>query len=185
MENAQIQEIIEAAYGTQALEFDEHQDRLVVRVPRSMIHEFCLFLRESPELQFNFLSDLTAYDLQELDLEPRFELVYHLYSIGENYHRLTVKAGVPENDCRIDSVSDVWMNAEFTECEVWDMFGIQFDNHPHLYRLLMHEDWEGHPLRKDFPLGGSTSFYYKRDTHEYAGEPQGMVPRIRVQKGDV
>ncbi|MBN1516811.1 NADH-quinone oxidoreductase subunit C [Candidatus Sumerlaeota bacterium] len=185
MENAEIRKIIEEAYGARGLEFGEQRDRLVVRAPREIIHELCLFLRDHAELQFNYLSDMTAYDLLDLGLEPRFEVIYHLYSIGEKYHRIIVKAGVPEDDCQIATVSDVWMCAEFAECEVWDMYGIRFENHPNLYRLIMHEDWEGHPLRKDFPLGGSTSFYYKRDTHEYAGEPQGMVPRIRMQKGEV
>ena len=66
-----------------------------------------------------------------------------------------------------------------------DMFGIVFNNHPDMRRIIMPDNWEGHPLRKDFPLGGSESFYYKQDTHEYAGEPNDLVPRIRVQESDV
>ncbi len=143
-------------------------------------------LRDNAELSFNMLSDVNAVDYLELGRTPRFDVVYHLYSI-DHHHRIRLRAPVGEEpeECEIESVCGMWAGASFMERETWDMFGIRFNNHPDLRRILMPDDWEGHPLRKDFPLGGSTSFYYKQDTNEYAGEPKDLIPRIRVQDSDV
>lgn len=141
-------------------------------------------LYESPELNFNFLSDITAIDWLETGRTPRFDVVYNIYSLT-HYHRLRLRAAVEETKPTIDSVCELWGTANYLEREVYDMFGIIFYGHPDLCRILMPDDWEGHPLRKDFPLGGSTSFYYKQDTGEYSGEPSDQVPRIRAQKADV
>ena len=142
-------------------------------------------LRENPRTALDMLLDVTAIDYLEVGREPRFDVVYHLFSLA-HHSRLRLRAPVPEGEeCRIGSVTGLWKGASFMEREVWDMFGIRFDGHPNLRRILMPDNWEGHPLRKDFPLGGATSFYYKQDTNEYAGEPDDLVPRIRVQEGDV
>jgi len=141
-------------------------------------------LRSDSDLQFNHLSDVTAIDYLNLDREPRFDVVYHLYSLV-NYQRVRLKVPVGEDDCEIESITGLWSGASFMEREVYDMFGIKFLNHPDLRRILMPDDWKGHPLRKDFPIGGSKSFYYKHDTGEYTGEPDDLVPRIRVQEGDI
>lgn len=141
-------------------------------------------LKSDDALKFDMLSDITAIDYLNLDREPRFDVVYHLYSLTF-YHRVRLKAPVSEDDCRIDSVCPIWTGANYLEREVFDMFGIEFTGHPNLERILMPDDWKGHPLRKDFPIGGSKSFYYKHDTDEYAGEPDDLVPRIRVQEGDI
>src|SRR5690606_11860904 len=100
-------------------------------------------------------------------------------------HRMRVKAGVPEDDPVIESVYSVWHGADWMERETFDMFGIIFRNHPDLRRILMPEDWEGYPLRKEFPLGGVKSFYFKRSTDPRAGEPKNLVPRIREQLSDI
>ena len=141
-------------------------------------------LREDEALQFDMLSDVTAIDYLNLDREPRFDVVYHLYSL-ERGHRLRIKAPVGEDECEIDSICELWAGAAFMEREVYDMFGIRFAGHPDLRRILMPDNWKGHPLRKDFPIGGSKSFYFKHDTNEYAGEPDDLVPRIRIQDGDI
>ena len=109
------------------------------------------FLKNDLELRFNFLVDLTAVD--RYPLEPRFEVVYHLRSMNSG-RRLRLKAMVSGEQAVIDSVVSLWPVADMLECEVYDLFGIQFAGHPNLRRLLMPDDWEGHPLRKDYPVEG-------------------------------
>jgi NADH-quinone oxidoreductase subunit C len=100
------------------------------------------------EYGFDMLADLSAVDY--LGQEPRFELVYHLNSIQKNI-RLRIKSPITEGE-EADSVVSLWPIANWLEREVWDMFGIKFKNHPDLRRLLMYEEFEGHPLRKDYPI---------------------------------
>jgi NADH-quinone oxidoreductase subunit C len=106
-------------------------------------------LRDRPELRFAFLAELTAVDYWPR--EPRFELIYVLVSI-EHRARLRMKVRLPADDARVGTVSGVWPAANWLEREVWDLFGITFDGHPDPRRLLMPEDWEGYPLRKDYPV---------------------------------
>ncbi len=106
------------------------------------------FLRDDSQLEFDMLSDLCAVDY--LGREPRFEVVYHLYSVKRN-HRLRVKVGVAEDACEVNSIVDVWPAANWLEREVWDLYGIRFRGHPDLRRLLLYEEFEGFPLRKDYP----------------------------------
>ena len=105
-------------------------------------------LRDAPSLRFNVLIEVTAADY--LPRAPRFEVVYHLLSMS-NRRRLRLKVRVGA-DGVVPTVQDVWPGAGWPEREVWDMFGIVFDGHPDLRRLLMPEDWEGHPARKDYPV---------------------------------
>ncbi len=106
-------------------------------------------LRGRPELAFTFLSELTAVDFWPR--EPRFELVYALVSI-EHRARLRVKVRLPSAGARVATVSGIWPAANWLEREVWDLYGIEFEGHPDPRRLLMPEDWEGYPLRKDYPV---------------------------------
>ena len=130
------------------LESAEFRGELTLVVKRDDIVPVCRFLRDDAELSFNFLSDLTAVDRS--GREPRFDVIYHLYSLDKKHRlRLKVKAGEAES---VPSVTSVWSNANWFEREVFDMFGIGFDGHPDLRRILMPDDWVGHPLRKDFPL---------------------------------
>ena len=117
-------------------------------VKAARIVEVMRFLRDTPELEFDMLTDVTAVDY--LGEEPRFEVVYHLYSVGRN-HRLRVKARVPEEPAEIDTMTGLWSSANWMEREVWDMYGIRFLGHPDLRRILLYEEFEGHPLRKDYP----------------------------------
>lgn len=110
------------------------------------------FLRDDADLAFKFLADLTALD--HYPNEPRFETVYHLLSI-RTAERLRLKVRLPGDDPRVASLVPVWPAANAFEREVFDLFGIRFEGHPFLRRILMPEDWEGHPLRKDYPVQGS------------------------------
>ena len=118
-------------------------------VKKEEIVAVCTYLRDDEELLYNFMMDLTAVDY--LGREPRFEVVYHLYSLPFN-RRVRIKAGVSESECRIDSVVPVWIGANWFEREAYDMYGITFTGHPELRRILLYEGFEGHPLRKDYPL---------------------------------
>jgi NADH-quinone oxidoreductase subunit C len=117
-------------------------------VDAAKILDVMRFLRDTPELEFDMLTDVTAVDY--LGQQPRFEMVYHLYSLGKN-RRLRVKARVPEQPAEIDTLSELWSSANWMEREVYDMYGIRFKGHPDLRRLLLYEEFEGHPLRKDYP----------------------------------
>jgi NADH-quinone oxidoreductase subunit C len=110
--------------------------------------DVCAALRDTPALRFNVLLEVTAADY--FPREPRYEVVYHLLSIP-NRLRLRLKVRVPSAGS-LPTVQGVWPAAGWPEREVWDMFGIIFDGHPDLRRLLMPEDWEGHPARKDYPV---------------------------------
>lgn len=184
--NAAVQVLNQAAPGCVHEQVVSPSGEVTLLIDKTHAHAAVKALRDDPGLSMTLLSDVTAVDYYEMGREPRFDVVYHLLSL-EHAHRIRLRAPVGEEpaDCRIDSVTDLWKGADFMEREVYDMFGIRFDNHPNLQRILMPDNWEGHPLRKDFPLGGATSFYYKQDSHEYAGEPDDLVPRIRVQDGDV
>ncbi len=118
-------------------------------VKKEKIRDICLFLRDDPDLLYNFMMDLTVVDY--LGRDPRFEVVYHLYSLPHN-RRVRIKALVPESDLTIDSVVSVWVAADWFEREAYDMYGVVFAGHPNLRRILLYEGFEGHPLRKDYPL---------------------------------
>jgi NADH-quinone oxidoreductase subunit C len=114
------------------------------------VQEIFRLLKEDPQLDFNFLVDLTAVDYLD-KRTPRFEVVYHLYSLSKN-HRLRVKIPVAGEDPVVDSLTPLWKGANWLEREVWDMFGIRFRGHPDLRRILLYEQFEGYPLRKDYPV---------------------------------
>ena len=110
------------------------------------------YLRDEPRLRFNFLSDVGGLDLGEF-AAPRFAIVYQLYSLIHN-HRLRVKLHLDEEDARIPTVEGIWTTANWLEREIFDMFGVVFEGHTDLRRILMPADYDGHPLRKDFPIKG-------------------------------
>lgn len=126
----------------------QHGDETVLIRPEGIL-DVARFLREDPDLKFRILLDLTAVDWPEQT--PRFEVVYHFYA-PERRARLRVKARVGGEAPSIASLVSLWDGANWYEREVWDMFGIVFDGHPDLRRLLMYDEFEGHPLRKDYPF---------------------------------
>jgi NADH-quinone oxidoreductase subunit C len=118
----------------------------------------CLYLRDDSDLAFDFLSSVTGVDRWNLpDNSPRFEVVYHLYSIRFK-RRLRLKVRVHEGEA-VPSVTGVWESANWHEREVFDLFGVPFEGHPDLRRILMPDDWEGHPLRKDYPVQASPKWW--------------------------
>ena len=140
------------AWNTAAVE-DAQLDRgeLTLTLERSALREACAILQSDPAARFTFLSDLTCVDWHPR--EPRFEVVYHLLSIPRK-ERVRLKVRLAGDDPNLESVTSVWPAANFFEREVFDLFGVRFSGHPYLRRLMMPEDWEGHPLRKDYPVEG-------------------------------
>ncbi len=135
-----------------SLEAGPSVDFPTLYVPADTLVATCVALRDTPSLCFNVLIEITAADY--LPREPRYEVVYHLLSIP-NRSRLRLKVRVAGSDAAegvVPTIQRVWQAAGWPEREVWDMFGIVFDGHPDLRRLLMPEDWEGHPARKDYPV---------------------------------
>jgi NADH-quinone oxidoreductase subunit C len=123
-----------------------------VVVPREAIADVCGFYKTTPGLEFTMLSDLCGVD-RGPEEDPRFEVNYHLFSTTK-FHRLRLKVLLTEDDARVPTVTSVWRTANWHERETWDMFGVRFEGHPDLRRILLPEDWQGHALRKDFPLRG-------------------------------
>ena len=129
--------------------FDRNE--LTIWVGRTGLREACLTLKDDPQLQYSVLADITCVDWYPN--EPRLEVVYHLFSIlNKRYLRLKVK--LSGDDASVDSLVPIWPGANFFEREVFDLFGVRFDQHPNLTRIMMPENWEGHPLRKDYPVEG-------------------------------
>ena len=118
------------------------------RVRRDAWTRVCLFLRDDPTTDMKMASDLTAVD--RFGREPRFDVVLHLYSVTKK-HRVRLYAGVPEDDCGIESVVSVWPGMDWFEREAYDLYGVRFRGHPDLRRILMYPEFVGHPLRKDYP----------------------------------
>jgi NADH-quinone oxidoreductase subunit C len=127
------------------------REEMTIYVDRANLREACALLRDDPACAFNFLSDVTCVDWYPA--EPRFEVVYHLLSIPKK-ERVRLKVRLDSASPAVESLTSLWPGANYFEREVFDLFGIRFNGHPYLRRLLMPEDWEGHPLRKDYPVEG-------------------------------
>jgi NADH-quinone oxidoreductase subunit C len=155
MDPLQIAKMIEEKFAGQVLGTTSYVGQVGVMLTKDKIRDICLFLRDEPSLRMDHLADLTAVDFSRYpgDDGLRFEVVYNLISTVHR-HRIRLKVRVPEEDPRIDSVSSVWQTANWHERETYDLMGIKFDGHPDLRRILLPEEWEGHPLRKEYPLKG-------------------------------
>jgi len=144
--------------GEAVIDSHEYLGDATVLVERERVVEVLRTLRDHEKQRFNFLIDLTAVDY--LGRDPRFEVVYHLASIDADLrgtepsrvrHRVRVKTPISEDPCEVDSVVELWPAANWMEREVWDLYGIRFTGHPDLRRILLYDEFEGHPLRKDYP----------------------------------
>jgi NADH-quinone oxidoreductase subunit C len=149
--NEKVLERIKAKFGDAGLEPAEFRGELTIVVPGQRIVEICRFLKEDDDLSFNLLADLCGIDMYTP--EKRFGVIYNLYSFKTNL-RIRLKVFVEEEKPNVPSVTGVWGTANWHERETYDMFGIIFEGHPDLRRIYMPEEFEYHPLRKDFPLMG-------------------------------
>ena len=147
---------LKGRFADSVISVTEFRDEVSVTVRKEDISEICSFLKEN--LGYNLLVDVTAVDYQ--GKRPRFLVVYHLYSLPKK-ERLRLKAPVCESDPTIDSMYPIWKSANWLEREVFDLFGISFNKHPDMRRILMPAEWVGYPLRKDYPLQGPDREPYK------------------------
>ncbi len=165
-----VQAFLADRFGEAVVEAHAFRGDATVVVQRERVVDVLRALRETP-WRFEMLIDLTAWD--RLPAEPRFEVVYHLLSL-ERGERLRVKTRVPGTDPVLPSAVAVFAGANWFEREVWDLFGIRFEGHPNLVRILMPDDWEGHPLRRDYPL--------TEEPVEFRGHvpkvPSEIIPRV-------
>ncbi len=152
MELQQIAEKIRERFADEVIDVREFRGQVSVTVRRDRIREISRFLHDDPDLSFDYLVDLCGVDYLGKK-QQRFEVVYHLYSM-QHRHMVRIKAEVPDADPSIDSVMPVWTGADWHERECFDLYGIRFRGHPDLRRILLPEDWKGHPLRKDYPVKG-------------------------------
>ena len=150
---------VQEKYPDAILDVSNARGELTITVRKNVIHELMTFLKNDSELAYNFLADVTAVDyslmedvLMKYDY-ARFMVVYHLLSTTRK-ERLRIKVPVHQKEPSLPSMTAVWKVANWLERETYDMFGITFENHPDLRRILMPDDYEGHPLRKDYPLRG-------------------------------
>ncbi|RMH87541.1 MAG: NADH-quinone oxidoreductase subunit C [Calditrichaeota bacterium] len=149
--NARIKEVVLQKYPD--AQFEEFREQLSLRLNRDQLIEVMSFLKDHPDLVFDYLTDVTGVDYLKMERVPRFDVVYHLYSFKYNW-RLRIKVGVDEDDMDVPSVSSLWRAALWLEREVFEMFGFNFTGHPDLRRLLLPDVFDGYPLRKDYPLRG-------------------------------
>ncbi len=163
---------LRAVFPHAVLDIIRFRDETTIHISREEFRNVAFFLRDHDRLALNFLTDLSAVDMLRLRTEPRFDVVAQLYSIP-NRVRLRLKTGCDDGE-PVPSLVPVWNGANWLEREVYDMFGIIFEGHPNLRRMLLPDDWdEGHPLRKDYPLRGWKEFpVYNTER---------VVPRVRTR----
>jgi len=145
---------LQRRFGDAGVETHDHRGDPTAVVARDVLLAVLAHCRDDAALAFDVLMDLTAVDYLKFpgrEDGPRFEVVYHLYSLAHN-HRLRLKVRIDEDDANVPSAVALWPIANWLEREVWDMFGVRFEGHPDLRRLLMYEEFVGHPLRKDYPI---------------------------------
>ncbi len=154
MDGSEIIEHLRQRFGERIVETHDFRGDHTAVVTREALPDVLRHCRDDAALGFDMLTDVTAVDYSKFpgrEDGPRFEVVYHLYSIGQN-HRVRVKVRVDEDDAVVPTAVGLWPIANWMEREVWDMFGVRFAGHPDLRRLLLYEEFVGHPLRKDYPI---------------------------------
>ena len=150
MDHAAIVERVRKGFGEAGLQFQEGGPQPAILVAPERLRDFCLFLRDDPELCFQALTSLAGVDFPE---EKKLRTSYHVFSYDKR-HLLAFHVDLPREDPRQPSVQDIWPAANWYERESWDLLGIVYEGHPDLRRIMMPDDWEGHPYRRDYPLAG-------------------------------
>ena len=150
-ETGEITSLLKQIFPNAVLDIHAHRSDETIIIERNSLDKVCRFLRDDSRCAFEIMLDITAVDRLEMNLNPRFEIVYHFKSLT-HASRIRIKVPLEEDDCKIASISDIWKSADWYERECFDMFGIIFEGHPDLRRILMYEEFEGHPLRKDYPI---------------------------------
>jgi len=188
----------------------EDWDNVTIEIPKAKLQECCLQLRDDPDFEFKQIIDIAGVDyllygraewktdeststgfdraadrsfnVEDMKWEkPRFAAVYHLLSLSKN-RRLRLKVFLEENDLIVDSVTNIWSGADWFEREAFDMFGILFEGHPDLRRILTDYGFIGHPFRKDFPISGHVEMRYDEKTQRVVYEPVEIQERVLVPK---
>ena len=150
---------LRAAFPDAVQDVVEFRGETTLVVAPEQIAATALYLRDTPGLVYNFLSDISAVDYYpDYSRVGRFGICYHIYSMLYN-RRLRLKVYLQEDDPTVETVTSVWPGANFLEREIYDMMGITFSGHPDLRRILMPDDWDGHPHRRDYPLGYETVMF--------------------------
>src|SRR5215212_2748438 len=152
MSGEELSKLLDKSFGEKIQVKTEFRGETTYTIAATDIREIAKFCRD--ELSFDYLLDITSID--NFGEEPRFEIVYHLYSVSHGLH-VRLKLKLSEESDAVDSISDIWPTANWHEREVYDMMGIKFNGHPDLRRILMWDGYPFFPLRKDFPLAGLTS----------------------------
>lgn len=155
MKESSLIKPLERRFADGIIETSIYKGEVTHLVTQSALISICNFLKTDPAMRMNYLVDVIGVDRSPV--APRFEIVYHLYSIAHR-HRIRLKVHICEGES-IPTVTGIWPAANFPEREAYDMYGIIFDGHPNLKRIYMAPDWEGYPLRKDYPLRGYKDRY--------------------------
>ena len=150
-ETGELTTLLKQEFTDDVTDFHAHRDDETVVIKRDALEAVCRFLRDDTRCSFEIMMDLTAVDRLEMNETPRFEMVYHFKSLT-HARRLRLKVRLTEDDCKIASIHHLWKAVDWYERECFDMFGIVFEGHPDLRRILMYDEFEGHPLRKDYPI---------------------------------
>ena len=167
---------LKGKFGAGVLEASEFLGQLSIAVDGARVVEICESLRDHPETPFNYLSDLTCVHYPDNKAAP-FQVVYNLYSIPQNER---VRLNVDTTQDGVESVTGVWPSADWLEREVFDLFGVNFRNHPDLRRILLPPDWEGHPLRKDYPLEFVENRWTENHLPEFTDVQQEQLEQRRA-----
>jgi NADH-quinone oxidoreductase subunit C len=168
MDNATLLAALKERFGSAILAVNEFRGDLSLALRPADYPAVARFLRDDPALGYSFLENLCGVDY--LGRDPRFEVVAHLVNM-ERGHRVCLKVGAPESDPRVPSLTSLFPTANYQEREAYDLLGIIFDGHPSLTRILMPEDWVGHPQRKDHPLGNEEVAFTFNQESIYAKKP--------------